>query len=177
MLDSRTLARECQRAVVLNAAAAQGSAAVNAAVACAECADIDLDCARTDARGSDRHGNFQLQRHTRRDRMRAALQKVKQTLRKRWHWKIPEQGKWLGQVVRGYFGYHAVPTNFRRIDAFRHFVVDLWRRALKRRSQKDNMTWQRIERLAEDWIPAPRILHPWPNTRFLVNHPRQVPVA
>lgn len=70
--------------------------------------------------------------------MRTTLQKVKPTLRRRWHWKIPEQGKWLGQVVRGYFGYHAIPTNFRRIDAFRHFVVDLWRRALKRRSQKDN---------------------------------------
>ena len=127
--------------------------------------------------GRDRHGNFQLQRHTRRDRMRAALQRVKQTLRRRWHWKIPEQGKWLGQVVRGYFGYHAVPTNFRRIDAFRHFVVDLWRRALKRRSQKDNMTWHRIERLAADWIPKPRITHPWPSTRFLVKYPRQEPGA
>ncbi len=125
----------------------------------------------------DRHGSFQLQRHTRRDRMRAALQRVKQTLRKRWHWKIPEQGKWLGQVVRGYFQYHAVPTNSRRLDAFRHFVVDLWRRALKRRSQKDKMTWKRIERLAADWIPMPRILHPWPSTRFLVNHPRQEPGA
>jgi RNA-directed DNA polymerase len=127
--------------------------------------------------GSDRHGNFQLQRHTRRDRMRSTLQKVKLTLRRRWHWTIPEQGKWLGQVVRGYFGYHAVPTNFRRIDAFRHFVVDLWRRALKRRSQKANMTWQRIERLAADWLPRPRIQHPWPTTRFLVNHPRQEPGA
>ncbi len=125
----------------------------------------------------DRHGNFQLQRHTRRDRMRTALRKVKQTLRKRWHWTIPEQGKWLGQVVGGYFQYHAVPTNSRRLDAFRHFVVDLWRRALKRRSQKDKMTWQRIERLAADWLPMPRILHPWPNMRFLVKHPRQEPGA
>jgi RNA-directed DNA polymerase len=125
----------------------------------------------------DRHGYFQLQRHTRRDRMRATLHRVKQTLRKRWHWTIPEQGKWLGQVVRGYFGYHAVPTNSRRLDAFRHFVVDLWRRALRRRSQKDKTTWQRVERLAADWIPMPRILHPWPSARFLVNHPRQEPGA
>ena len=72
----------------------------------------------------------------------------------------------MGQVVRGDFGYHAIPTNFRRIDAFRHFVLDLWRRALKRRSQKDNMTWQRIERLAADWLLKPRILHPWSNTAF-----------
>lgn len=34
---------------------------------------------------TDRHGRFQLQRHTRRDRMRAALRTVKQALRKRWY--------------------------------------------------------------------------------------------
>jgi hypothetical protein len=27
------------------------------------------------------------------------------------HEPIPLQGKWLRQVVRGYFAYHAVPTN------------------------------------------------------------------
>jgi RNA-directed DNA polymerase len=105
------------------------------------------------------------------------LQAVKQTLRRRWHWRIPEQGKWLGQVVRGYFGYHAIPTNFRRIEAFRHFVVDLWRRALKRRSQKDNMTWERMARLTHDWLPPARITHPWPNQRFLVKHPKWEPGA
>ena len=33
---------------------------------------------------------------------------------------IPEQGRWLAQVVRGYFAYHAVPTNARRLAAFRY---------------------------------------------------------
>jgi hypothetical protein len=35
------------------------------------------------------------------------------------HQPIPEQGRWLAQVVRGYFAYHAVPTNGLRISAFR----------------------------------------------------------
>jgi hypothetical protein len=26
--------------------------------------------------------------------------------------------------------------------------------------------------LADDWLPKPRILHPWPNQRFAVKHPR-----
>jgi hypothetical protein len=30
------------------------------------------------------------------------------------HEPIPMQGRWLGQVVRGYFQYHAVPTNYPR---------------------------------------------------------------
>jgi len=31
---------------------------------------------------------------------------------------IPEQGRWLAQVTRGYFAYHAVATNFSALRAF-----------------------------------------------------------
>jgi len=54
-----------------------------------------------------RGGAFQLKRQTRRDRMRARLRAIKEELRRRMHEPIPIQGKWLGQVVRGYFAYHA----------------------------------------------------------------------
>ncbi len=93
--------------------------------------------------GKSRRGAFQLQRKTRSDRMRARLRRIKEELRRRMHEPIPVQGKWLGQVVRGYFAYHAVPTNSRALGAFRYHVVGLWRRALRRRSQKDHMTWTR----------------------------------
>jgi group II intron reverse transcriptase/maturase len=122
--------------------------------------------------GKSRRGAFLLLRKTRRDRMRAKLKEVKEQLRKRMHEPIPEQGRWLKQVVRGYFAYHAVPTNIRALAAFRHYVTDLWRRALQRRSQKDDMTWERITKIADAWLPQPRILHPWPEQRFAVNHPR-----
>lgn len=122
--------------------------------------------------GRSRRGSFQLQRKTRGDRMRAKLRQIKEELRRRMHEPIPMQGKWLGQVVRGYFAYHAVPTNSRALGAFRYHVVDLWRRALRRRSQKDHITWTRVERIADAWLPQPRILHPWPDRRFAVKHPR-----
>ena len=93
------------------------------------------------------------------------------------HEPIPKQGKWLANVVGGYFNYHAVPTNRRALMAFRFFVTELWRRTLRRRSQKDGMTWQRMTRLAADWLPPPRILHPWPTARFAVTHPRREPYA
>ena len=53
----------------------------------------------------------------------------------------------------------------------------LWLRALRRRSQKDRTTWERMKRLADDWLPKPRILHPWPEQRFAVKHPRWEPYA
>ena len=122
--------------------------------------------------GKSRRGAFLLHRKTRVDRMRARLQEIKRTLRKRLHATIPEQGKWLRSVVTGYCAYHAVPTNIRALGRFRYHVMRLWLRTLRRRSQKDKMTWVRLSKIAGDWLPTPRILHPWPSERFAVKHPR-----
>ena len=127
--------------------------------------------------GMTRAGKFQLQRKSRRDRMQAKLRMIKDQLRQRMHRPIPEQGQWLRRVVCGYFNYHAVPTNAGALDVFRHHVTDLWRRTLRRRSQKDRMTWARMTQLADAWIPKPIILHPWPSDRFAVTHPRWEPYA
>jgi RNA-directed DNA polymerase len=124
-----------------------------------------------------RKGRFLIIRKTRRDRMMAKLLELKEEMQRRMHWPISEQGEWLKQVVGGFFNYHAVPTNSRALAAFRHHVRVLWGRTLRRRSQKDRTTWDRIAKLAEEWLPKPRILHPWPNTRFAVKHPRWEPYA
>jgi group II intron reverse transcriptase/maturase len=127
--------------------------------------------------GRSKRGFFQLKRKSRQDRMRAKLRAIKEALWRRRHEPIAQQGRWLHQVVRGYFAYHAVPTNVASLSAFRHHVVDLWRRTLKRRSQKDHTTWDRITRLAAEFLPAARILHPWPDARFTATHPRWEPGA
>ena len=122
--------------------------------------------------GRSRAGKFLVKRKSRRDRMRTRLKDIKEELRRRRHQSISEQGKWLAQVVRGYFAYHAVPTNLASIQAFRHYVVDLWRRSLSRRSQKGGITWERIKQIADDLLPRARILHPWPQQRFAVRYSR-----
>ena len=127
--------------------------------------------------GKSRAGKFQIKRKTRSDRMQAKLHEIKEELRRRMHQPIPEIGKWLRQVVTGFLAYHAVPTNFRALAAFCYHVTDLWRRSLRRRSQKDRTTWERISKLTIDWLPKPRILHPWPSVRFNVKHPRWEPYA
>ncbi len=122
--------------------------------------------------GKSRRGNFLLQRKTRRDRMRTKLQEIKLELRRRMHSPIPEQGRWLRQVVTGHFGYFAVPTNGRALNAFRFYITDHWRRTLRRRSQRSGLTWDRTTKLTDHWLPKPQILHPWPQLRFAVTHPR-----
>jgi RNA-directed DNA polymerase len=127
--------------------------------------------------GKSRRGKFLIQRQTRRDRMRSKLKAVKQALRRRMHQGIPAQGKWLMQVVKGYFNYHAVPTNRHTLVVFRDEVTRAWRHILSRRSQKGHIAWEQMKSIAEAWLPKPKILHLWPRQRFAVTHPRWEPYA
>jgi RNA-directed DNA polymerase len=131
----------------------------------------------THACGKTRGGYFALRRVTIAKRVRAKLKEVKDQLRRRLHLPIPEVGRWLGSVVRGHLAYYAVPGNTDAVAAFVKQVLRLWWQALKRRSQRAKVTWERMYRLAERWLPKPRVLHPYPEIRFDVRHPRQEPSA
>jgi RNA-directed DNA polymerase len=119
-----------------------------------------------------RRGDFQIRRKSRGDRMVAKLREIKEALQKRMHVPIPEVGTWLAQIVAGYFAYHAVPTNSRALCAFRYHVAMLWHRQLCRRSQRAYVAWERMAKLVDEFLPKLRILHPWPDVRFAVRHPR-----
>jgi RNA-directed DNA polymerase len=123
-----------------------------------------------------RSGHFLLRRHTMRKRLRAKLLEVKAELQRRRHSPIPEQGRWLGAVVRGHANYYGVPGNFDAVAAFRTQVTQHWRRALRRRSQRDRTNWSRINRLATRWLPPAKITHPWPDERFDVRTRGKSPV-
>jgi RNA-directed DNA polymerase len=117
-------------------------------------------CART------RSGRFKLKRVTSKKKMRAKLREVKTELRRRRHHSIPEQGRWLASVLAGHSRYYAVPDNIRALQAFRDTVTRHWLRALRRRSQRSRMTWERMRHIAARWLPRARIQHPWPEARF-----------
>jgi group II intron reverse transcriptase/maturase len=111
-------------------------------------------------------GRFALKRVTSKKRQRAKLRAVKAELAHRRHDPIPDQGQWLASVVRGHCVYYAVPGNIDAVAAFHKQVVRQWRRALRRRSQRTSLTWERMYRLAARWLPTARIQHPWPSVRF-----------
>ena len=117
--------------------------------------------------GKTRKGTFTIKRKSIAKRMRAKLQKIKMQLKRRMHDAIDEVGGWLRSVVRGWFNYHAIPGNINCLDEFRTQVQRLWRRTLRRRSQKGRVwTWARIQRLTKRWLPKAQILHPYPDERF-----------
>jgi RNA-directed DNA polymerase len=111
-------------------------------------------------------GRFKLRRITDSKRMRAKLLAVKSELWKRMHHPVPEQGRWLARVLSGHYHYYAVPDNIEALSAFRYQIIRHWFKSLRRRSQKHRLAWRRMDRLADQWLPLPRILHPWPEQRF-----------
>jgi RNA-directed DNA polymerase len=116
--------------------------------------------------GKTKDGRFWLRRVTITKRMQAKLKELKAELKRRRHLSIPEQGRWLASVVRGHLAYYAVPGNIDAVSAFRDQVRWYWREALRRRSQRQRMTWARFSRIAERWLPSARIVHPHPLVRF-----------
>ena len=119
--------------------------------------------------GKTRHGVFTIKRKSIAKRLRSKLQDITVQLKRRMHHEVSEVGKWLRSVIQGWFNYHAIPGNIYCLGAFRRGVQRLWRRTLRRRSQKGRKwTWERFNRLTEHWFPEVKILHPYPNQRLIV---------
>ena len=66
----------------------------------------------------------------------------------------------------GWLQYYAVPTSYRSLGTFVYQVKRIWMWMLRRRSQKDRFSWERLERICQRLWPGVKIVHPWPTERF-----------
>jgi group II intron reverse transcriptase/maturase len=112
------------------------------------------------------NGMFTVYRRTISKRDRAKLKEIKAGLRRRMHQPVPQVGKWLKTVVEGHNRYYGVPSNEQSLSSFRFHAARHWFRSLRRRSQKTKLTWERMYRLIDRWLPPPRIHHPYPLRRL-----------
>jgi hypothetical protein len=62
--------------------------------------------------------------------------------------------------------YYGVPGNSDKVSAFRTELTRHWFKALRRRSQRDGMNWERMGPIASGWLPRARVRHPFPSVRF-----------
>jgi len=120
-------------------------------------------CGRT-----KKNNRFIVRRVTQRKRLNAKLSEIRRELRRRMHIPVPEAGKWLASILRGHFNYYGVPQNSPSLSSFRHHVVRQWYWILRRRSQKSKITWERMLRLTQRWLPPAKICHPYPWDRLRV---------
>lgn len=127
--------------------------------------------------GTTRDGGFCVLRKTMAKKVAAKLKSLSGELRRRINHSVADVGLWLRAVLRGHYQYYGVPRNYRNLNAFRWELIRRWRAALRRRSdKKQRITWERMHRLADRWLPKPRITHPYPNERLHVNTQGRSPV-
>lgn len=111
-------------------------------------------------------GKFEILRQTIKKRMRAKISEIKDELKERMHDSIRDVGQWLRSVVIGHYRYFGVPGNYDDMNDFRNAITENWIHVLRRRGQKGLITWERMRKLIDYWLPRPQICHKYPNQRF-----------
>lgn len=122
----------------------------------------------------NRNGRFCILRKTIGKRLRRKLKEVKMELIRRMHDSFESVAAWLASVVRGFTNYFAVPGNMKAPREFYTQVSRLWLWVIRRRSHKarGRWTWERFQRLQSQWLPRPRLVHPFPSVRFDAKYSR-----
>ena len=127
-------------------------------------------CGKTD------NGKFTVLRHSIGKRIRAKLMELKMELRRRLHHPLPVVAKWLRVVLLGHYRYYGVPGNSRKLQSFYFHLSRMWYKALRRRSQRHRLKWERMDRLINRWLPRPRIYHSYPDLSMYVTTRGRSPV-
>lgn len=119
--------------------------------------------------GTTQKGKFEVKRKTIGKRLRRKLMEIYRQLKRRMHDPVPWVGQWLKQVITGYYRYFGVPGNQRMLSAFRYYIRRYWQRVLRRRSDKARASEERMNRLAEMYLPSPKIYHQHPLQRLIID--------
>jgi hypothetical protein len=110
--------------------------------------------------GWTRDGRFVVKRKTQSRRLAAKLKSLREEARRRMHVAVSDQHQWLSQVLRGYYAYYGLPSNFRSLNAFYLNVRRIWFGTLRRGSQR-RMSWTGFNELHVRFpLPTPWITHP-----------------
>ncbi|MFH0945752.1 MAG: reverse transcriptase domain-containing protein [Planctomycetota bacterium] len=110
--------------------------------------------------GRTRKGYWTPHRKTSRKRITRSLRALNRWLRQVRHWPLAEQARLLGAKLRGHFNYYGLRGNSHGITRFRHEVLKLWCKWLRRRSQRHRLYWEAFNRLLKRYPLPPARLRP-----------------
>lgn len=96
--------------------------------------------------GVSRTAQWVVKRKTAKDRFRRAIANVTAWCRQHLHDPLQKQQQSLARKLRGHFGYFGITGNSAALSRFRHVVLGVWCKWLKRRSQR-GLTWKRFHLL------------------------------
>ena len=111
-------------------------------------------------RRSHRGRGWVIGQKTSKSRLTRAIRKVAEWFRNNRHRKVADQHRDLVPKLRGHYQYYGITGNGRALYSFHEAVRREWHKWLNRRSQRNNMMWERFEQLLQRYVlPQPRIIH------------------
>ena len=104
-------------------------------------------------------GRWQMWCKTRSKGLRRFNRRVSEWCRRHRHLPVEVQHAALKRRLAGHFNYFGVNGNHRSLARVVHATQRVWRKWLRRRSQRTRLTWERFNRLLERFpLPRPRVV-------------------
>lgn len=94
-------------------------------------------------------GIFRVKRNTNKKKFQAKVQNMKKWLWENMHTPFDKLIKKLNIKLRGHYQYYGITDNYRSIRAFYRIVCEHVFKMLKRRTQKNNLTWEKYGKMIE----------------------------
>ena len=110
----------------------------------------------------NRKGNFRVGLRTEKSRLRRALMRLQDQMRRMRHSSIREQTDGLNQMLRGHYAYYGIAGNIRALQRVHRAVERYWRKMLSSRSWKGEVRWTAFHRVKERFpLLRPKLYLPY----------------
>jgi RNA-directed DNA polymerase len=91
--------------------------------------------------------NFRVGLRTEKSRLRRALLRLQDQMRRMRHLSIRQQAHCLNQRLRGHYAYYGIAGNIRALQRVHRAVERYWRKMLSSRSWKGQIWWEQFQRI------------------------------
>ena len=110
----------------------------------------------------NRKGNFRVGLRTEKSRLRRALMRLQDQMRRMRHLAIREQTDRLNQMLRGHYAYYGIAGNIRALQRVHRAVERYWRQMLSSRSWQGQIWWNHFQQIKERFpLLRPKLYLPY----------------
>lgn len=110
--------------------------------------------------GKAANGNYAVIRIPTTKSCRKFLDRIRLWLEKNRHADRAIQQRQLSRMLNGFYQYFGLHQCKPKLRLVRFYVTRLWRKALRRQSQRTRYTWKRLNRVPWFKLPSPKVVHP-----------------
>ena len=110
----------------------------------------------------NRKGNFRVGLRTEKSRLRRALMRLQDQMRRMRHLSLREQTECLNQMLRGHYAYYGIAGNIRALRRVHRAVERYWRQMLSSRSWHGQVWWKQFQQIKERFpLVRPKLYLPY----------------